>query len=71
MFSLCLQNYSKLNFYTIIDLPEGEYQYKFIVDGQWKLGKNQVSYDMLTFKFLKMYQVCAHLLVGMALCKLH
>uniref|UniRef100_A0A5K3EGX4 5'-AMP-activated protein kinase subunit beta-1 n=2 Tax=Mesocestoides corti TaxID=53468 RepID=A0A5K3EGX4_MESCO len=32
---------SKQNFYTIIDLPEGEYQYKFIVDGQWKLGKNQ------------------------------
>ncbi|VDK32789.1 unnamed protein product [Taenia asiatica] len=32
---------SKQNFYTIIDLPEGEHQYKFIVDGQWKLGKNQ------------------------------
>ncbi|EUB62918.1 5'-AMP-activated protein kinase subunit beta-1 [Echinococcus granulosus] len=34
---------SKQNFYTIIDLPEGEHQYKFIVDGQWKLGKNQVA----------------------------
>nr|AER10554.1 AMP-activated protein kinase beta subunit [Echinococcus multilocularis] len=33
--------FSKQNFYTIIDLPEGEHQYKFIVDGQWKLGKNQ------------------------------
>uniref|UniRef100_A0A0X3PWS3 5'-AMP-activated protein kinase subunit beta-1 n=1 Tax=Schistocephalus solidus TaxID=70667 RepID=A0A0X3PWS3_SCHSO len=32
---------SKQNFYTIIDLPEGEHQYKFIVDGQWKLGKDQ------------------------------
>ncbi|VDN16476.1 unnamed protein product [Dibothriocephalus latus] len=31
-----------MNFYTIIDLPEGEHQYKFIVDGQWKLGKDQV-----------------------------
>ncbi|VEL16506.1 unnamed protein product, partial [Protopolystoma xenopodis] len=32
---------SKHNFYTIIDLPEGEHQYKFIVDGQWKLDHNQ------------------------------
>lgn len=32
---------SKQNFYTIIDLPEGEHQYKFIVDGHWKLNKNQ------------------------------
>lgn len=37
-----LHVFSKQNFYTIIDLPEGEHQYKFIVDGQWKLGKNQV-----------------------------
>ncbi|VDN96415.1 unnamed protein product [Rodentolepis nana] len=35
---------SKQNFYTIIDLPEGEHQYKFIVDGHWKLNKNQVSF---------------------------
>ena len=42
LISLLLFFRSKQNFYTIIDLPEGEYQYKFIVDGQWKLGKNQV-----------------------------
>ncbi|KAF6041527.1 PRKAB2 [Bugula neritina] len=27
---------SESNFYTIIDLPEGEHHYKFLVDGQWK-----------------------------------
>ncbi|CAH8634023.1 unnamed protein product [Heterobilharzia americana] len=32
---------SKHNFYTIIDLPLGEHQYKFIVDGHWKLDQNQ------------------------------
>ncbi|TGZ63532.1 hypothetical protein CRM22_006869 [Opisthorchis felineus] len=32
---------SKHNFYTIVDLPLGEHQYKFIVDGQWKLDQNQ------------------------------
>ncbi|CAI2738279.1 unnamed protein product, partial [Dicrocoelium dendriticum] len=32
---------SKQNFYTIVDLPLGEHQYKFIVDGQWKLDTNQ------------------------------
>ncbi|KAF5397990.1 5'-AMP-activated protein kinase regulatory beta subunit [Paragonimus heterotremus] len=32
---------SKQNFYTIVDLPLGEHQYKFIVDGQWKLDQNQ------------------------------
>lgn len=24
------------DFVTIIDLPEGEHQYKFFVDGEWK-----------------------------------
>lgn len=32
---------SKRNFYTIVDLPLGEHQYKFIVDGQWKLDQKQ------------------------------
>jgi 5'-AMP-activated protein kinase, regulatory beta subunit len=32
---------SNHNFYTIIDLPEGEHQYKFIVDNQWKVDHNQ------------------------------
>jgi hypothetical protein len=29
------------NFYTIIDLPEGEHKYKFIVDGSWKIDNSQ------------------------------
>ncbi|XP_014883542.1 5'-AMP-activated protein kinase subunit beta-1b [Poecilia latipinna] len=30
-------NKSKNNFVAIVDLPEGEHQYKFCVDGQWTL----------------------------------
>ncbi|XP_061586383.1 5'-AMP-activated protein kinase subunit beta-1b [Cololabis saira] len=30
-------NRSKQNFVAIMDLPEGEHQYKFCVDGQWTL----------------------------------
>uniref|UniRef100_A0A0B7BBF5 5'-AMP-activated protein kinase subunit beta-1 n=1 Tax=Arion vulgaris TaxID=1028688 RepID=A0A0B7BBF5_9EUPU len=26
---------SQTDFFTIVDLPEGEHQYKFLVDGQW------------------------------------
>ena len=29
------------NFYTIVDLPAGRHEYKFIVDGQWKSDPNQ------------------------------
>lgn len=28
--------FSHGDFVTIIDLPEGEHQYKFYVDGEWK-----------------------------------
>jgi hypothetical protein len=28
--------YSHGDFVTIIDLPEGEHQYKFFVDGEWR-----------------------------------
>ncbi|CAG5116140.1 unnamed protein product [Candidula unifasciata] len=31
---------SQGDFYTIIDLPEGEHQYKFYVDGQWMNSPN-------------------------------
>ena len=29
-------------FVTIVDLPEGEHQYKFVVDGKWEHDPNQV-----------------------------
>ncbi|KAL3313581.1 Protein kinase, AMP-activated, beta [Cichlidogyrus casuarinus] len=32
---------SQKNFYTIIDLPLGEHQYKFIVDSHWKVDTKQ------------------------------
>lgn len=31
------------DFYTIIDLPEGEHQYKFYVDGQWMHNASEAS----------------------------
>lgn len=32
------------DFVTIIDLPEGEHQYKFCVDGEWKHDQKLVSF---------------------------
>ncbi|PVD26783.1 hypothetical protein C0Q70_14461 [Pomacea canaliculata] len=29
------------DFYTIVDLPEGEHEYKFLVDGQWTLAPGE------------------------------
>ena len=31
------------DFVTIVDLPEGEHQYKFVVDGRWEHDSNQVN----------------------------
>jgi len=31
------------DYVTIVDLPEGEHQYKFVVDGRWEHDPNQVS----------------------------
>lgn len=31
------------DFYTIVDLPEGEHQYKFYVDGQWQHNATEPS----------------------------
>ncbi|XP_076442626.1 5'-AMP-activated protein kinase subunit beta-2-like isoform X2 [Babylonia areolata] len=31
------------DFYTIVDLPEGEHEYKFYVDGQWVLNPHEPS----------------------------
>lgn len=33
---------SQNNFVAIVDLPEGEHQYKFCVDGQWTLDPTGV-----------------------------
>lgn len=33
------------DFYTIVDLPEGEHQYKFLVDGQWQCDNKEVRYN--------------------------
>lgn len=32
-------------FVTIVDLPEGEHQYKFVVDGKWEHDTNQAMID--------------------------
>lgn len=38
----CLFLCSNGDFFTILDLPEGEHQYKFYVDGQWVHDPNEV-----------------------------
>jgi len=38
------------DFIAIVELPSGEHEYKFLVDGEWKIDKNEVSTCMkLTF----------------------
>lgn len=39
---------SHSDFVTIIDLPEGEHQYKFCVDGNWQCDPKVVSYFVQT-----------------------
>lgn len=41
------------NFVTIIDLPEGDHQYKFYVDGEWKHDPKLVSLFRLYCKFFR------------------
>lgn len=47
---------SHADFVTIIDLPEGDHQYKFYVDGEWKHDPKLVSYSsmyiLLLLKFI-------------------
>lgn len=33
------------DFMLIVELPEGEHQYKFVVDGKWEYDPNQASID--------------------------
>lgn len=59
-FSFFLQSHN--DFVAILDLPEGEHQYKFFVDGQWVHDISEVScfnislcfkpYCLLLFMFL-------------------
>lgn len=41
MISLYLFNFSHGDFVTILDLPEGEHEYKFLIDGEWKYDPNE------------------------------
>lgn len=42
----CLMCYfSHGDFFTIVDLPEGEHEYKFFVDGQWVLNPGEVRFS--------------------------
>jgi len=34
--------FSRHDFYTIIDLPEGEHQYKYLVDNEWLCDEKKV-----------------------------
>jgi len=42
--SLFVLNSSHNNFVAILDLPEGEHQYKFFVDGQWTHDPSEVAF---------------------------
>ena len=54
-------SFSHGDFYTILDLPEGDHQYKFFVDGQWLSSPVDVSktcwffFSMLFFLILVTY----------------
>lgn len=40
---LLLSPFSHNDFVAILDLPEGEHQYKFFVDGQWVHDPSEVT----------------------------
>lgn len=42
-FFILIYDCSHNDFVTIIDLPEGEHQYKFCVDGNWQCDPKVVS----------------------------
>ena len=42
-------NLSESNFYTVLDLPEGNHEYKFKVDGVWQhSNREQVTRQILS-----------------------
>lgn len=42
---LCCTVKSQESFYTIVELPEGEHQYKFLVDGSWRHSDHTPTVD--------------------------
>lgn len=50
------------DFVTIIDLPEGEHQYKFFVDGEWRHdpGLVRINYINLQQFAIRVYVYCLH-----------
>lgn len=44
---LFVLNSSHNNFVAILDLPEGEHQYKFFVDGQWTHDPSEVLFSLI------------------------
>ncbi|KAF2983159.1 hypothetical protein EK904_001160 [Melospiza melodia maxima] len=48
LFSLHSHN----DFVAILDLPEGEHQYKFFVDGQWVHDPSEVMLQALSLQIL-------------------
>jgi len=50
--------YSRYDFYTIVDLPEGEHQYKYFVDNEWLCDDKEVCILSCTFFVAKQYQCC-------------
>ena len=52
--------FSEKNFYTIVELPEGEHEYKFYIDGQWRHNPDEVSIPIALVLRLHISQVCGH-----------
>lgn len=44
--------HSHNDFVAILDLPEGEHQYKFFVDGQWVHDPSEVMLQALSLQIL-------------------
>ena len=42
------------DFVTIVDLPEGDHQYKFFVDGEWRHDPGLVRYLKFEIQFLEL-----------------
>jgi len=40
----CSNFSSTSDYVAIVDLPEGEHQYKFLIDGEWKHNPSEVTF---------------------------